>query len=152
MFVRNALAVLAISGVAQLACATDSWTQTATGKDPSDADATTTEYVVESSITQLRGNYRTAFVKTVFSPPVPGMDGRSVDFVIANVMVGCNDFSWGTSSKMAFDSNMVPVMAEVGEYNHSTPVWTIKGMGPLDQTSTTFKTARFICSATVRGY
>ncbi|KSQ21753.1 hypothetical protein APB26_32755 [Pseudomonas aeruginosa] len=149
---RNALAIVAISGMAQFACAADSWTQTATGKDPSDADTTTTEYVVESSITQLRGNYRTAFVKTVFSPSVPGLDGRSVDFVISDVMVGCNDFSWGTSSKMAFDSNMVPVMAEVGEYVQSTPVWTIKGMGPLDQTSTTFKTAQFICSAPVRKF
>ena len=152
MFVRNALAVLAISGVAQLACATDSWTQTATGKDPSDANATTTEYVVESSITKLLGNYRSAFVKTVFSPPVPGMDGRTVDFVISDVRVGCNDFSLGASSKMAFDTNMVPVMAEIGEFVHTQPVWTLKDMGLLDRSSTTFKTAKFICSANVRGY
>ncbi|WP_434676662.1 hypothetical protein [Pseudomonas sp. D3-10] len=153
MFVKKALSVVALYVIAQSAWASDSWTLTANGKDPSsDADATTTEYVVESSISKIRGNYRTAFVKTVFTPTVPLMPGRSVAFTIAEVMVGCNDFTWGTTNRMDFDEHMVPVMSEIGEFDKSKSIWTLKNMGALDSSATTFKTARFICSASVREY
>lgn len=139
-----------LSAAAFLASASDGWTQTGKGPDPSDPTqtATTTEYVAPSSIKSIRGNYRTAFVKTVFTPPVPGLGaGPAAALTISAVMVGCNDLSWGTANSMTFDPNMVPIMSTSGEYDKTNPVWTLKDMGPLDESSVTYKTGKFICSA-----
>ncbi|APC19496.1 hypothetical protein BLL42_27570 (plasmid) [Pseudomonas frederiksbergensis] len=148
MFSKNVLAIAVLCGITSFASAAGSWTQTSTGKDDSDGfeAAITTEYVVKNSIKLIRGNYRTAFVKTTFTPPVPLGDGRSAASTVSDVMVNCNDLSWGTASQMIFDSDMVPLMTSVGDFDRTKQIWTLKDMKPLDPASTTYKTGQFICA------
>ena len=148
MFTKSAWAVFVLFGVATLANASDSWTQTSTGADDSygAVSAVTTEYVVKSNIKLIRGNFRTAFVKTTFTPPVSLGYGRFASSIISNVMVNCNDLSWGNMSEMTFDPQMVPLMASSGEFDTTKQVWTLKDMKPLDPQSTTYKTGQFICA------
>lgn len=127
------------------------WTQTGTGKDLSeDANgAIVTQYVVTESIRPLRGNQRSAFVKTVYSPEILLGDGRYAASEIGDVSVNCRDFSWGVASSMIFDRNMIPLLTNVGVWVPTKPIWTLKDMAPVDPRSTTYKTAKFICATNV---
>jgi hypothetical protein len=123
------------------------WVRTSSGPD-SDETGTSlhTEYVLQNSISPIRGNYREAYVKITYAPGVPLMGGDVVTTQIADVMVGCGDLSWGDVSDMAFDNNMRPILATVGEFDKSKPAWVIKDMQALSPASITYRTAQYICA------
>lgn len=152
MLTKKALAAVVLCCVTQVAGAAGSWTQTSTGNDDSDGieKATRTEYVVKNSITLIGGIYRSAFVKTIFAPPVPLGEGRYAVSTISDVLVNCNDLSWGNTSTMTFDADMVPLMTTVGEYDRTKKIWTLKDMKRLEPGETTYKTGQFICAMSIK--
>ncbi|RDS85924.1 hypothetical protein [Dyella psychrodurans] len=120
--------------------------KTSQGPDASDGTPSVhTEYVVPNSITALRNGDRTAFVKVTYAPGVDLGQGV-VTTEIAQVTVGCAAMTWGDITKISFDSNMVPLLATTGTYDTSKPIWTLKGMEPLDPKSITYATAKYICA------
>jgi len=122
------------------------WVKTAQGPDASDGTPSVhTEYVVPSSIVALRGGDRTAFVKVTYAPGVDLGQGV-VTTEIAQVEVGCSTISWGTITKISFDATMVPLLAETGTYDTTKPIWTLKGMEPIDPKAITYATAKYICT------
>lgn len=128
--------------------AATSWVQTASGQDHSDVGASVlhVEFVQPRSVTFIRGNYRQAFVKVLYTPPVSGMPGQAaVATTISYAMVNCNDLSWGDESLIAFDKNMEPVSSSTGDFDQSKPIWTLKNMEKLTPADITYRTAQYIC-------
>lgn len=143
------IALIAL-GIATASAGTPHWVQTAQGRDASDGTPSLhSEYVVPTSIKQLRGDQRTAFVKVTYAPGIEGIGGGTAITEIDQVTVGCSDMSWGNISTMSFDARMVPLMASIGTYDTTKPVWTLKSMQALDPKSITYKTAQYICKAVV---
>jgi hypothetical protein len=143
------LAALACSTSVAAATAAGSWIKTSSGPDTDSLGATSLheEYVLPKSVKFLRGNYRTAYIKVTYAPGIRNsFDGTTLVTQIAQAMVRCNDLSWGTISEMDFDEEMKPVSSDVGEFDESKPIWTLKRMQPLSPSMLTYKTAKFICT------
>jgi hypothetical protein len=134
------------------AFAADTWVQTSSGQDDSDGEpGMHTEYITPKSVTFIRGNYRTAFVKVSFVPGVSVLGGDVITTTISKVWVNCNDLSWGDESQMYFDKNMIPIMSSTGDFDRTKKIWTLKDMKRLDTDSITYRTAQYICGPGSKG-
>ncbi|MDN7858336.1 hypothetical protein QZM81_21290 [Burkholderia cepacia] len=144
---KRLLALVLVAGAFPALAASPKWVQVSSGQDDGSLH---TEYVIPSSIKSILGNYRTAFVRVTYSPAIPASLGAgAIAYTISETMVDCNSYSWGNKVQIAFDPQGKPVSSDLGEYDTTKPVWTLKNMDKLAPSDITYRTAQFICSARI---
>ncbi len=134
-------AAAALTSQFVLAATPSPWLQTGTYHD---GDGQQREYIIPHSVMKLVhgriGNVYMLYVRDTFDPP----EG-DVQTVISNVVINCDNATWGTYNSLLMKANGEPIGFNTPEVNRGGLVWLPKEMKSPAVLSAEYGTMTHVC-------